>query len=193
MKEASGRRQAARAPAAYSVTVCELPLLFSLSQHPCCSPLSPLSLPPLTGDLRDSIRFQGCISALQADPRAPNNTYTPPGTTSLQFGSAGPRCLCCISHIHACVSYTPVMHTRIGRSKEEKLELGINRASCRRQSQLLCSSLERSWAPAGNSQHPQFQACSRPPCLSHSSIHHRILQIFIRCLGVHAVEGVKAA
>ena len=72
---------------------------------------------------------------------------------------------------------------RIGSSKEEKLELGINGASCRLPSQLLCSSLESSWAPAGTSPpHPQFRACSRQSCLSHSSIHHHILQIFIRCL-----------
>ena len=59
------------------------------------------------------------------------------------------------THTHSC---TP----RIGSSKQEKL--GINGASCRRRRQLLCSSLESSWDPAGTSPpppHPQLQACGR--------------------------------
>lgn len=151
-------------------------------------PLSPLSLPPpdrRPEGLNPVPRAASlpCKQTLGAPNKHPPTRLQEPLPCSLAVRR--PDACCCISP-YTCVrehTHTQSCTPRIGRSKEEKLELGINRASCRRQSQLLCSSLERSWAPAGNSQRtPSSRPAAGTPCLSHSSIHHRILQIFIRCL-----------
>ena len=184
-----GRGKQPALPAAYSCDcVCEFSSSCSPSPKVPAVPVVSLQYPStLTGDLRDSIRFQGlrlCPASRPWEPpinthlHASGNHFPPVWQRTDQMLAAASL------YIHACVcTHTQSCTPRIGSSKEEKLELGINRASCRRRSQLLCSSLESSWAPAGTSlPHPQFQACSRHSCLSHSSIHHRIPQIFTRCL-----------
>lgn len=151
-----------------TVCVCEFSSSCSPSLKVPAAPIvSPQSPSTLTGHLRDSIQFQGlrlclCKQAPGTPDKNPPTHLREPLPPS--WAAYRPDTCCRISldtsvrahtHTHSC---TP----RTGSSKQEKL--GIDRASCRRLSQLLCSSLESSGAPAGTSPpppHPQFQACGR--------------------------------